>query len=85
MKPAVAHCMNRCLVIAAAVLAACSTMEREAGPDAARAFRSLDRNGDGYITREEARRDDAVARAFDLADRNGDGKLDPEEFRLVPR
>ena len=72
-------------MLLAAALAACSTVEREAGPDVARAFRSLDRNGDGYVTRDEARRDDAVARAFDLADRNGDGKLDPEEFRLIPR
>jgi Ca2+-binding EF-hand superfamily protein len=77
--------MNRTPAIVAVVLAACTSMEREAGPEAARAFRALDRNGDGYITRDEARRDDAVARAFDLADRNGDGKLDPEEFRLVPR
>ena len=75
----------RPMVILVAALAACSTMEREAGPDVARAFRNLDRNGDGYITREEARGDDAVARGFDLADRNGDGKLDPEEFRLIPR
>jgi Ca2+-binding EF-hand superfamily protein len=77
--------MNRSLLIMAAVLAACGTLEREAGPEVAHAFRSLDRNGDGYITRDEARRDDAVARAFDVADRDGDGKLDPREFRLVPR
>ena len=77
--------MNRTLVIVVTALAACSGMERQAGPDAARAFRGLDRNGDGYITRDEARRDDAVARAFDVADRNGDGKLDAEEFRLIPR
>jgi Ca2+-binding EF-hand superfamily protein len=73
------------LMLIAAALAACSTMERAAPPDVARAFRALDRDGDGFVSREEARRDDAVARAFDLADRNGDGKLDPEEFRLIPR
>ena len=77
--------MYRTLVIVVAALAACSTMEREAGPDVAHSFRSLDRNGDGFITRDEARRDDAVARAFDLADRNADGKLDSAEFRSVPR
>ena len=77
--------MYRTLVVLVAALAACSSMEREAGPEGARAFRSLDRNGDGYITRDESRRDDAVERAFDVADRNGDGKLDPEEFRLIPR
>jgi len=77
--------MYRILVVLLAPLTACSSMEREAGPDVARSFRALDRNGDGYIARDESRRDDAVARAFDMADRNGDGKLDPEEFRLVPR
>ena len=84
MKPAALQRMKWTVILLAA-LAACGTMEREAGPDVARTFRSLDRDGDGYVTREEARRDDAVARAFDLADRNGDGKLDPEEFRLIPR
>jgi len=77
--------MNRTLAMVVAALTACSSLDREAGPDVAHAFRTLDRNGDGYITRDESRRDDAVARAFDMADRNGDGKLDPEEFRLVPR
>lgn len=77
--------MVRTLMIALAALTACSSLEREAGLDVAHAFRALDRNGDGFITRDESRRDDAVARSFDVADRNGDGKLDPEEFRLVPR
>ena len=77
--------MYRTLVILVAALAACSTTDRDAGPDVAHSFRSLDRNGDGYITRDESRRDDAVARAFDMADRNGDGKLDRAEFKLVPR
>ena len=77
--------MVRTLIVAVAALAACNSLEREAGPDVAHAFRALDRNGDGFITRDESRRDDAVARSFDLADRNGDGKLDPEEFRLMPR
>ena len=77
--------MKAMVILVAAALGACSTMEREAPPDVVRAFRALDRNGDGYITRDEARSDDTVARAFDLADRNGDGKLDPGEFRLIPR
>jgi Ca2+-binding EF-hand superfamily protein len=76
--------MKPIVMLLAAALAACTTLDREA-PDVARAFRALDRDGDGYISRDEARRDDAVARAFDLADRNGDGKLDPAEFRMVPR
>ena len=74
MKPAARQRMKYIVIGLAAAIAACST-----------AFRGLDRDGDGFVSREEARRDDAVARAFDLADRNRDGKLDPEEFRLIPR
>jgi len=77
--------MKHVVMVIAGAIAACSAMERTAPPDVLRAFRALDRDGDGFISREEARRDDAVARAFDLADRNGDGKLDAEEFRLIPR
>lgn len=85
MKPAAPQRMKHSVGVLAVVIAACSTMDRAAPPDVVRAFRALDRDGDGFVSREEARRDDAVARAFDLADRNGDGKLDPEEFRLIPR
>lgn len=78
--------MNRAIcIVLLATLGACSSLDREAGPDTARAFRALDRNGDGFISREEAFKNDAVTRAFDLADRNGDGKLDIEEFKSVPR
>ena len=85
MKPAARQRMKHMVIVLAAAIAACSPMERAAPPDVARAFRALDRDGDGFVSREEARREDAVARAFDLADRNGDGKLDREEFRLIPR
>jgi Ca2+-binding EF-hand superfamily protein len=85
MKPAARQRMKHMVIVLAAAFAGCSPMERAASPDVVRAFRALDRDGDGFVSREEARRDDAVARAFDLADRKGDGKLDPEEFRLIPR
>ena len=85
MKPAARQRMKHIVIVLAVAIGACSAMERAAPPDVARAFRALDRDGDGFISREEARRDDAVARVFDLADRNGDGKLDAEEFRLIPR
>ena len=70
-------------------LAGCQSSPRSAAAggisaDLEREFNRLDVNGDGFISREEARRDDAVMRAFDMADKNGDGKLDKSEFKAAP-
>jgi|SRR5689334_16432858 len=43
-------------------------------------FRSLDLNGDGYVSLSEAAGDAVVVNRFDRADRNRDGKLSPKEF-----
>lgn len=43
-------------------------------------FGSLDRSGDGYLTRSEASQVGSYAKSFDLADENRDGKLTPDEF-----
>lgn len=43
-------------------------------------FRSLDRNGDGFITKDEVRGIRGYDKAFDQADENRDGRLDPDEF-----
>jgi hypothetical protein len=48
-------------------------------PDAA--FGSLDRNGDGYLSRAEAGSDREVAKRFDRFDANRDGRLAEEEWR----
>ena len=46
-----------------------------------RVFQRLDANGDGRLTREEARIDPAVQAAFDRIDADGDGVVTREEAR----
>ena len=43
-------------------------------------FRSLDLNGDGYVSLSEAAGNEVVVTRFDRADKNRDGKLSPKEF-----
>jgi hyperosmotically inducible periplasmic protein len=43
-------------------------------------FRSLDRNGDGFLSKDEVSHLQGYARAFDEADDNRDGRLSPDEF-----
>jgi Ca2+-binding EF-hand superfamily protein len=48
-------------------------------------FRELDRNGDGFLSKDEIR---AWARGaaegeFERADMDKNGKLDPDEFRVL--
>ncbi len=53
-------------------------------PDAvAAAFQRLDTDGDGRVSRLEAKSMPVVEAHFDEADRNGDGLLTPEEFRAT--
>jgi hypothetical protein len=43
-------------------------------------FRSLDLNGDGYVSLSEAAGEEVVVSRFNRADRNRDGKLSRQEF-----
>jgi serine/threonine protein kinase len=49
-------------------------------------FRSADRNGDGYLAREEAQgRFTFIEREFGRVDTDGDGRISPEEFWRMRR
>ena len=46
-------------------------------------FKALDRNGDGFISRDELMADKALSGGFNNADQNRDGKLDMPEFQAL--
>ena len=46
-------------------------------------FNALDKNGDGYLSRAEAKGDPRLASNFKAADRNHDGKLSRAEYRAA--
>ena len=51
--------------------------------DLEKEFTALDRNADGFVSRDELSGNEAFARGFDAADKNGDGKLDRAEFQAL--
>ena len=66
----------QCAAAFGAVSAAAADKPQEPNPK----FEQLDRNHDGFLTRDEVRGIRDFGRAFDQADKNKDGKLDPAEF-----
>lgn len=47
------------------------------------AFRGLDKDGDGYLSRKEAAANQQVSANFHKADANRDGRLSRQEFNAV--
>lgn len=71
------------LALAATALAATAQTESKKEPTDAQldaAFKKLDRNGDGVLSRTEARRLGIARKAFDEANPDKDGTLDKAEF-----
>ena len=55
----------------------------DAGSDAR--FRELDRNGDGYVSRDEGRDAEELNTRFSELDVNNDGKLSSDEYAVLAR
>lgn len=76
---------TRLSIIVALVLAATPAFAQNKGDPLERkpgneAFRALDKNGDGFVTWQEAAADADLAKEFGTADTNGDGRLSEAEF-----
>ncbi len=72
---------NAAIVLAAsATFGAAAVMAADKSQEPNPKFEQLDRNHDGFITRDEVSGIRDFGRAFDEADANKDGKLDPAEF-----
>ncbi len=79
--------MNTRTLIAAALLASASTVFAAAPDGSAPSSpgRTLDQNGDGMISRDEAAAHPRLAQSFDRLDTNQDGALSREELRAGHR
>jgi len=66
-----------------AVSFAGSAWANDAGSDAR--FHELDRNGDGFVSRDEGRHADELNTRFSELDANNDGKLSRDEYAVLQR
>lgn len=78
------HCRMVPLALAALLAtydaAAFGTLDDQQKNPLTSEFRSLDRNHNALLTRDEARLDGDIAGRFDRADQNRDGKLTEQEY-----
>ena len=68
---------------AAAPASGGATARAPASSDKEATFRSLDIDGDGFVSKAEAAGHEAVTVGFDRADRNRDGKLSFSEYDSI--
>ena len=62
------------------IRAAAEARRAEMKAKAAARFKAADKNGDGFLSKEEAAAIPMIARNFDALDTNQDGQLSPEEL-----
>jgi Ca2+-binding EF-hand superfamily protein len=60
-----------------------SAWANDAGSDAR--FKSLDRNGDGFVSRDESKDAEELKTRFSELDVNNDGKLSRDEYAVLER
>ena len=70
-------------VVLLAVLLTGSARANDAGSDAR--FDDLDRNGDGFVSRDEGRDAEELNTRFSELDANNDGKLSRDEYAVLQR
>lgn len=73
-------------ILAAAILGAAVSLAFAASPDAATgrtSLQTLDKNGDGSISRDEAAANPRLSESFDRIDTNKDGALSADELRAA--
>ena len=71
------------MVLAAAVALAGSAWANDAGSEAR--FRDLDRNGDGFVSRDEGKDAEELNTRFTELDVNNDNKLSRDEYAVLER